>query len=147
MTFMLNFALALGVAVPVTLLCSTFYLFYVTDRELSKAELEIWDLKSQLRNLNVLLVFSGYDYYPEGGWRDAAGTYETLEKAKRSIELTACDHVTGRANPYDWCHVIDARDGETVWAGRLREGLSKDKFPAPGETWYEEDDGIEEDWA
>lgn len=142
MTLLTITAAALAIAVPVALICSSFYLLYCLDRELAKAEIEAQDLRSQLRELNVLLLFAGYEFYPEGGWLDAAGSFETIEQAIRSLENMAIDMVFVKANPYDWAHIVDARTGEIVWAGVLRTGISKDKAPAPGDKWYEIDDKL-----
>ena len=50
-------------------------------------------------------LFSGEAYYPEGGWHDFIGSFETLEKAKEY----AMEH------RWDWAHVVDFMKKSIVW--------------------------------
>jgi hypothetical protein len=49
-------------------------------------------------------AFSGSNYYPDGGWDDFVGTYDTLEEAR----------MAQRPNDNDWQHVVDLETGEKV---------------------------------
>lgn len=48
------------------------------------------------------LLFCGSNYYPDGGWHDYAGDFETLDQATTEAERsTSFDH------RFDWWHVVD----------------------------------------
>lgn len=49
-------------------------------------------------------LFSGYHYYPNGGWEDFKGFFESVEDAAASL-------VGKRA---DWWHVVHIATGEVV---------------------------------
>lgn len=57
----------------------------------------------------MFLMFSGSYYYPEGGWRDLVGVYNTLEEAKNEA------HTKGE----HWLHIVDAESLEIVSSGQL----------------------------
>jgi sulfatase maturation enzyme AslB (radical SAM superfamily) len=48
---------------------------------------------------DMFLLFVGWDYYPEGGWNDYWGTYNTLEEAE-----AAYSNIKRKT---DWCHIVD----------------------------------------
>ena len=50
------------------------------------------------------LLFSGYTYYPDGGWEDFRGSFRTLEEAKEAT-LEA---------PGDWWQIVDTDTGKLV---------------------------------
>ena len=43
------------------------------------------------------LLFAGEQYYPDGGWHDFIGSYETVQQAQGKA----------RADGYDWWHIVD----------------------------------------
>lgn len=47
------------------------------------------------------LLFYGENYYPNGGWSDFQGAYDTLEIAK-SMLIEA---------HFDWAHIVDTAEG------------------------------------
>lgn len=49
------------------------------------------------------LLFGGDQYYPEGGWHDFRGGFDTVEEAWR-----------GAARGWDWWHIVDTSSGEIV---------------------------------
>lgn len=55
------------------------------------------------------LLFTGYAYYPGGGWEDFSGTFDTLEGAQ--MEATRLF----REKVGDWAHVIDTVTTAEVW--------------------------------
>lgn len=52
------------------------------------------------------LLFEGDDYYPQGGWLDYAGAFETLEAAQAAK--------SERKYEGGWAHVVDSRSGVVV---------------------------------
>jgi len=51
------------------------------------------------------LLFYGQNYYPDGGWRDYIGAYDSLEEAQR--RLIGSYH-------YDWHQIVDTTTGQIV---------------------------------
>jgi hypothetical protein len=65
--------------------------------------------------MNRYMVFYGYDYYPNGGWKDFRAAFDTLEGA---LEMVA-----NKPSSIDWWHIVDANTGEIVKESiRSREG-------------------------
>jgi hypothetical protein len=56
-------------------------------------------------NTDKYLVFSGYSYYPDGGWNDYDGAFSTLEEAKDSVK---------DFDYQQWAHIVDANSEEIV---------------------------------
>lgn len=50
------------------------------------------------------LVFGGRTYYPNGGWHDFRGRFDSLVEAERAAAATGDD----------WWHIVDAETGEFV---------------------------------
>ncbi len=50
------------------------------------------------------LLFAGDSYYPEGGWFDFKGDFDTVVDAIKSIAL----------RDYDWYHVVDSTTQKRV---------------------------------
>ena len=48
--------------------------------------------------MNKYLLFSGEDYYPEGGWLDYCGAFATIEEAKSNL-----------ARGMEWAQVVDTK--------------------------------------
>ena len=62
--------------------------------------------------MKQFFLFAGSNYYPSGGWRDFAGSYETaLEAVLAAAEL---------ADGHDWWHVIDSHTGGQVFNGNRK---------------------------
>lgn len=58
------------------------------------------------------VVFGYDDYYPGGGWGDLQGSFDTLEEAKKLLEL---DKPVGeRRLHFDNWRIIDLQTGEDV---------------------------------
>jgi hypothetical protein len=53
-------------------------------------------------------VFSGDQYYPDGGWGDFKSSHDTLDEAKS-------EKTRG-----DWWHIVDLVAGRIVESGRAR---------------------------
>ena len=51
------------------------------------------------------LVFSGYDYYPCGGWDDFLGAFDSIEEARAAAAKEA---------PSNWTQIVDLQSGEKV---------------------------------
>lgn len=62
--------------------------------------------------MNKFLVFAGDDYYPEGGWNDCQGVFDTEREAMQFV--TNLDKV-------DWWHIIDLYNKKRVNYGHRRE--------------------------
>lgn len=53
-------------------------------------------------------VFSGYNYYPSGGWEDHLGSADTMEEA----------FIEAANSRGDWWHIVDMETGDIVQSGR-----------------------------
>lgn len=51
------------------------------------------------------LLFSGYNYYPNGGWLDLKGSYDTIEEVNDAIVTNPSD---------DWYQIVDTTTGVIV---------------------------------
>lgn len=56
---------------------------------------------------NVYLLFAGCNFYPEGGWGDFAGIYDSKEDCLRALADLS----------YDWWHIV--HDGHIVDKGEV----------------------------
>ena len=66
------------------------------------------------------LLFSGYSYYPSGGWRDFKGSFDGLEEALQAGHKCMQQPDPGcTAADGPWCHVVDSATGEKVHEDRL----------------------------
>ena len=54
------------------------------------------------------LVFAGDESYPSGGWKDFKGSFDT--------DVEYLQHLVGMR--FDWCHVIEATTGATVFESK-----------------------------
>lgn len=60
--------------------------------------------------MNKYLVFSGYDFYPSGGFEDFKGSFEDFESAvKFALEV--------KGGAHDWFQVVDGVTGEIIQQG------------------------------
>lgn len=66
------------------------------------------------------LLFTGYNYYPSGGWDDFNSAWDTLEEAKDAGEVTVN---TGA----DWAHIVDIEypDDRPVWWSQTKKGWNQ----------------------
>lgn len=55
------------------------------------------------------ILFSGDDYYPNGGMKDMTGSYDTLDQAIAAFNEV--DENGWRVAGQDWMHVLDITDG------------------------------------
>lgn len=51
------------------------------------------------------LLFTGYNYYPSGGWDDFHSDHDTLESAKEFGE-----HALDNGCGVDWAHIVDTQN-------------------------------------
>jgi hypothetical protein len=58
------------------------------------------------------LVFAGDMYYPDGGWNDFRGAYDTLKEAKARVD--EIKHNEETCSGYDWAHIADTATGEIL---------------------------------
>ena len=59
------------------------------------------------------LLFSGYYYYPEGGWEDFRGSFDTIEEA---MYFLLEKKGTGDGYWYkDWFQVVDLHEEKEVY--------------------------------
>lgn len=61
------------------------------------------------------LLFSGEDYYPNGGWYDYQGIFDTIQEAKNG-------HTQG------WAHIVDTETNCVVSVLRKEYTYMKDKY-------------------
>lgn len=60
--------------------------------------------------LKRFALFSGDVFYPQGGWEDLAGTYDSVEEASAEGER----RIEPQNSLAEWWHVIDLQTGERV---------------------------------
>ena len=48
------------------------------------------------------ILFAGDDYYPQGGWGDFRGFFDTIEECLKELIKTPIK--------YDWAHVYDTAE-------------------------------------
>lgn len=56
------------------------------------------------------LLFAGFNYYPEGGWSDFRGSFDTAEEAALHYETVAVPVILAKHydDPSDcWGHTVD----------------------------------------
>lgn len=56
------------------------------------------------------LLFAGLGYYPEGGWYDFQGFYDTVEEAQSVYHKNQQENF----GMWDWYHVVDSMTGDFV---------------------------------
>lgn len=54
------------------------------------------------------LVFGGSRYYPEGGWEDFKGSFDTVDECVKPTDED------GESFWIDWWHVVDSQTGSVV---------------------------------
>lgn len=64
------------------------------------------------------LLFGGDYYYPNGGWEDLYGSFDSLEEAQQYAKQTkeaGYGKDKGRQIPiFEWYHIVDKNTGERV---------------------------------
>ena len=55
------------------------------------------------------LLFCGENYYPNGGWADFKGDFDSLEEAFQGAFKSKSD----------WYHIVDAQDARLILNGLL----------------------------
>lgn len=63
----------------------------------------------------MFLLFNGYEYYPEGGFDDFSGSFETIEDAKQKHDEGKSD-----GDQFSWGHIVNSENFEIV--GKCRYG-------------------------
>jgi hypothetical protein len=56
------------------------------------------------------LLFSGWDYYPRGGWNDFKGSFDTVDKAKQALNALYDKDM----EKYTWSHIIDSETEKAI---------------------------------
>ena len=51
------------------------------------------------------IAFAGDDYYPQGGWNDFLGGFDSIQDAVEEL---------ARMQSVDWWHVVDVSTGKIV---------------------------------
>lgn len=72
------------------------------------------------------LGFAGDSYYPEGGFEDFIGFFDSIDKFNLAVE----DKARKGRNKCDWWHLIDANTAEVILGNgdsleRLTEDIQK----------------------
>lgn len=80
------------------------------------------------------LGFAGPKYYPEGGWGDFRGDFDTLDEAIRSCEAEGPDNATGL-----WAHVVDTHEVRVIMVGDWQN--TGPKWDEGSWTWETADKG------
>ena len=66
------------------------------------------------------LIFAGYVWYPEGGFKDfnksSESLFDSMIHAKRLVfTYYDVDKMTHIGPEYDWCHVVDKTENKIVF--------------------------------
>jgi len=64
--------------------------------------------------LKQFLVFKYDEHYPDGGWKDFKGSFDTSEEAMVSAKIETRDDVTW--DGWDHVDIIDTDTGELFWS-------------------------------
>lgn len=67
------------------------------------------------------LVFAGQNYYPQGGWDDFHGSYDTLEEAEEAA-CNAVSHALHGWQAEDWSHIVDTEIGKIARSAHTDKG-------------------------
>jgi hypothetical protein len=59
--------------------------------------------------MNRYLLFTGYNCYPNGGWEDFQGDYDTIEEAEARVERDKLSY-----QKHEWMQIIDSHTKEEV---------------------------------
>lgn len=54
------------------------------------------------------VVFAGDNFYPEGGWFDHRGSFDSEADAKECATALNTD--------WGWCHIVDADDQKIIYS-------------------------------
>lgn len=57
------------------------------------------------------LAFEGSEYYPEGGWDDFVGDYDSIEEALKAIKEKQVNYREGHLV---WAHIVDLSTKEVT---------------------------------
>ena len=70
--------------------------------------------RTRAKSLKRFAVFSGDQFYPNGGWRDFRSSYATIKAARQAAE--------GNKSliPGDWIQIIDLRTGKFVFEKEIK---------------------------
>jgi hypothetical protein len=62
-------------------------------------------------------LFAGDFFYPQGGWQDLQGVYQTLTQAQEALSRIQSESDTdgGLPDAFDWAQVVDLRRAHLVW--------------------------------
>lgn len=67
------------------------------------------------------LLFRGETYYPNGGWEDFGGEFDSVDEAICSMDDRSYEYsfrergrVFSSKHTADWAHVVDASSGKVV---------------------------------
>ena len=63
-------------------------------------------------------LFAGHVFYPQGGWRDLQGVYQTLTQAQEALARIQSERPElsiGGPDEFEWAHVVDLRRAHLVW--------------------------------
>lgn len=65
----------------------------------------------------MFALFAGEVYYPQGGWDDLVGVFESFQEALVRCEQGPLgeDGEEGEFG-FDWAHVVDLASREIVWS-------------------------------
>lgn len=58
----------------------------------------------------VFLLFSGSDYYPEGGWLDFRGCFTTIDEAKAALDWSKTPI---GIEEFGWAHIVT--NDKVIW--------------------------------
>ena len=62
------------------------------------------------------LLFAGEDYYPDGGFKDFLGDFDSIDDAKLFLETNPKTNPTGLS--IDWWHIFSLKDARIVEADK-----------------------------
>lgn len=65
--------------------------------------------------MKQFLLFAGDIYYPDGGWADFKGDFETIEAALKELVIYDSSYDNTTIDYVEWAHIIDTETMKCVY--------------------------------
>lgn len=60
-------------------------------------------------------LFMGEHYYPSGGWGDFVASFDTIEEARRSLELALKEDQKHAVRRFEWWEIVDLHKAKRIY--------------------------------